>query len=69
MPPWLPPRVERPVRLVADRPGQVQLCGLRHGRVVLDRSYGCPPDALCDGEVDQVLRLRPIRNASWSSPA
>ncbi|MEU1626515.1 serine hydrolase domain-containing protein [Streptomyces sp. NPDC020096] len=38
--------LDRALGLVADHPGQAQLCVLRHGRVVLNRSYGCPPDAL-----------------------
>lgn len=34
------------VRLVAARGARAQLCVLRHGRVVLDRTFGCAPDAL-----------------------
>ncbi|MFD7666080.1 serine hydrolase domain-containing protein [Streptomyces sp. NPDC059788] len=36
----------RVTELVASRATAAQVCVLRHGRVVLDRAYGCDPDAL-----------------------
>jgi CubicO group peptidase (beta-lactamase class C family) len=41
-----PAGVERVVDLVEARGATAQLCVLRHGRVVLDRSFGCFPDSL-----------------------
>jgi CubicO group peptidase (beta-lactamase class C family) len=38
--------LDRAVGLLALRPDPAQLCVLRHGRVVLNRSFGCRPDAL-----------------------
>ena len=35
-----------PAALVAAHGATAQLCVLQHGRVVLDRSFGCAPDAL-----------------------
>lgn len=41
-----PVGLERAVSLVAARRASAQLCVLRDGRVVLNRSFGCAPDAL-----------------------
>jgi CubicO group peptidase (beta-lactamase class C family) len=39
-------RLDRAVELVAARGAAAQLCVLRDGKVVLDRGFGCGPDAL-----------------------
>jgi CubicO group peptidase (beta-lactamase class C family) len=40
------PGLDQAVDLVRARGATAQLCVLRHGRVVLDRAFGCGPDAL-----------------------
>jgi len=41
-----PRELERVLDLVRAHGGAAQLCVLRHGQVVLDRAFGCAPDAL-----------------------
>lgn len=36
------PGLARALTLAADWPGRGALCVIRHGRVVLNRSWGCP---------------------------
>ncbi|MFI6827977.1 serine hydrolase domain-containing protein [Kribbella sp. NPDC050241] len=39
-------RLGEAIQLVRSRPGVAQLCVVRDGRVAVDLSFGCPPDAL-----------------------
>ena len=39
-------RLGEAIELVEARGAIAQLCVLRDGQVVIDRSFGCPPDAL-----------------------
>jgi Beta-lactamase len=41
-----PAPLDDAARLVAARSRRTQLCVIWHGRVVLDRAFGCPPDSL-----------------------
>jgi CubicO group peptidase (beta-lactamase class C family) len=41
-----PTRLAHAVELVAERGATAQLCVLRAGKLILDRCYGCGPDAL-----------------------
>jgi CubicO group peptidase (beta-lactamase class C family) len=41
-----PDRLAEAVGLVQDHGAIAQLCVMRDGQVVVDRSFGCPPDAL-----------------------
>ena len=41
-----PAALERALELVHERGATAQLCVIRNGRTVLDRTFGCDPDAL-----------------------